>query len=733
MSIRSFLRFFGTGLLFVNVALAAGPDVALMSGTNDAFESARVEQLLIQAGFAPRHVSMQDSWDGLSLLVLVDPTVPQAAWGRELQFTQKLPTYYLRGGHVLVIGLQSAGSFPAKGDQEKWDVLTQYFWNVGLHDVDGVLEDSDHRALYLPSAANLGSVADCKATIERLLAVPDDLPAAVPAEDFGPYPSVQLRGDSLLIDGNPVLLKSVGDYDFVKQIPMREHAARLRAFHDAGFNSIAVAVHYDVDAADVRQFLNIAKQNSLWVQFLVQGPLDSDQPLRKEYVIKFLRFRKHPALIGWIFSDDMFDAYYPFISREAEIVVRYDDRQLPRTCTFMDPRNPSRVQDWSKWTKLFPFSLDYLYPLQKDPNTFGVNGDIQGGIKDVERLADNSRHIWGEVFSEQFLQAHMQGSNELVGLQPWTEHLLPTADQERLLTWRALLAGVKGMIFFYPESLEDQGMGRDRRNELAIAWRETGLVEDIVAGGNAPVHLKTSDAAVDASRIQSGEESVVVIAKDEPYYNRFVDQPTVEGLGVELGSLPAGAHVYQIDWPRVEELTTGASVTLHPFTLTSLLLITSNSRRIENMRLQVAREGAAAAREAIEVLDDERFKTEIVANYLPSDLCGSATLLQSATAALAHARQLLASGDANGAFREARIGTAQLEEYRAQAMNASAADANRIGAARSARTYLNIYFSLPVYAYVTRGAERPMPGQLRREILAAEGIPAWDYFNRVPY
>jgi hypothetical protein len=135
---------------------AAGPSIALFSATNDAFASARVEQLLIQAGFTPRHVSMQDNWDDVSLLVLVDPTVPAAAWGKELQFTQKLPTYYLRGGHVLVIGLQGAGSFPTKGDEEKWDVLAQYFLNIGLHDIDGVLEDSDHRALYLPSVANLG-------------------------------------------------------------------------------------------------------------------------------------------------------------------------------------------------------------------------------------------------------------------------------------------------------------------------------------------------------------------------------------------------------------------------------------------------------------------------------------------------------------------------------------------------------------------------------------------------
>jgi len=108
----------------------------------------------------------------------------------------------------------------------------------------------------------------------------------------------------------------------------------------------------------------------------------------------------------------------------------------------------------------------------------------------------------------------------------------------------------------------------------------------------------------------------------------------------------------------VDELNGRASVTLHPFRSTSLLLITSNSRRIDNMRAQIARDGAAATREAIEVLEDERFKTEITANYLPNDLRGSAALLQSAKAFLDHARQLLASGDANDAFREARTGTA---------------------------------------------------------------------------
>jgi hypothetical protein len=47
--------------------------------------------------------------------------------------------------------------------------------------------------------------------------------------------------------------------------------------------------------------------------------------------------------------------------------------------------------------------------------------------------------------------------------------------------------------------------------------------------------------------------------------------------------------------------------------------------------------------------------------------------------------------------------------------------------------YLNIYFSLPLYDYVTRGWERTVPGQLRGEILAAEGEPAWSFIDRVAH
>ena len=384
------------------------------------------------------------------------------------------------------------------------------------------------------------------------------------------------------------------------------------------------------------------------------------------------------------------------------------------------------------------FPLTYLFPLQKDAATLGVSGDIAGGFKDIDRLAQNAREMWGDVFQEQSLQAHMQGVwAEKVGLKSWTEHLLPTADQERLMTYRALLSGVKGISYFYPNALDDQGMGRNRRNELGIAWHEAALVEDVLAAGRPPVWLHTSDPAIDASQIHAENQSVILVCKDQPYYNRYVDQASVEGLSVDLDSAtPANASVYQVGWPRLKQLESKNEngrrvITLEPFALTALLLATNDRQRADEIQQQIQKELPRVAGYALDVLADEQVKTEIVAAHLPPELRGSAALLETGKAALERAKRAFEQHDMTGAYREARAGLLPLQDYRAQAIRAAAKDADARHAPASARVYLNIYFSLPMYAHVTGAGSAVVPGQLRSEILQAEGLPVWSYIDRV--
>jgi hypothetical protein len=74
-----------------------------------------------------------------------------------------------------------------------------------------------------------------------------------------------------------------------------------------------------------------------------------------------------------------------------------------------------------------------------------------------------------------------------------------------------------------------------------------------------------------------------------------------------------------------------------------------------------------------------------------------------------------------------------LEEYRSEAIRAAIKDADARHAAQSIRAYLNIYFSLPVYAYMTRGGPSVAAGQLRAEILESEGQTVWNYIDRVAH
>ena len=112
-----------------------------------------------------------------------------------------------------------------------------------------------------------------------------------------------------------------------------------------------------------------------------------------------------------------------------------------------------------------------------------------------------------------------------------------------------------------------------------------------------------------------------------------------------------------------------------------------------------------------------------MSRYLPHELQGESRLLDDVVKAIDEARADARAKDWAAAWQVARAAMASIQEYRAQAIRSATTDADRRGASPEARVYLNIYFSLPNYAYVTRGGPTVEPGQLRKEILEAEGLP----------
>src|SRR5512140_178986 len=82
----------------------SAPKVGLYTDTMDAPALARIQALLGEAGVPAQPVTFVDDWTAYNLLVMTTPPVAQPARGTRINFAQKLGTYYLRGGRVLLVG-----------------------------------------------------------------------------------------------------------------------------------------------------------------------------------------------------------------------------------------------------------------------------------------------------------------------------------------------------------------------------------------------------------------------------------------------------------------------------------------------------------------------------------------------------------------------------------------------------------------------------------------------------
>jgi|SRR5581483_6975395 len=281
-------------------------------------------------------------------------------------------------------------------------------------------------------------------------------------------------------------------------------------------------------------------------------------------------------------------------------------------------------------------------------------------------------------------------------------------------------------------------MGRSRRNELGIVWDELGPVEDILAAGAPPETLRTSDQTVEASAIRSGRDAVILAVKDQPHYNRYVDETEISGLTLQLPRDSQNCPALQLAWPhpenlKIEQAGGVPTVKLRPFALSVVLLWSCDQTRLQKAQEMMTAKLPDVARYALNVLADEQTKTAAVSRHLPHDLQGDPALLDEAAKLLEKARGAVHANDWATAWQQARSGLASTEEYRAEAMRAAATDADRRGEGDRARYFLNLYFSLPNYAYVTRGGAAIEPGQLRKEILEAEAVPVWPSIDRVAH
>lgn len=632
-------------------------------------------------------------------------------WFEDEKFFLRLKYFWYLGGRLLLCDLPDKPQ--AKG-------LRSYLWTEDRR--QPIQWSSERRACLMEGDPPEPEMV--LKVVEELLRASFDLPSAVPARSYPQRRQIALREGTLYVDGSPVLLRAAGAY----QLDASDQWARdLAGFRHLGLNAVVAYVPVDLPPARFEEFLNLAQDQGMLVIVWLKGRgyvHHSSRPWKDEWVLKFVPYREHPALFAWLISDDTGPQHLSVLKRLASVIRRYDSANFI-TATLLSLRRPATLSksQWEEWRRLLDYPTTYLYPLQKG-KTLGGYEDIQGGLEDVQRLAENTRRIWGKkVYFHQWCQAHMQTFAQRAVELAGAGILLPSPEQQRLLTYMTIASGTAGLLYFYAGALSEEQLGLGRRSEIGLVWRELALVEDLLTTGERR-QAKTNQSSVEAVAFAKGAEAAVLLIRHHRQDNRYVADHPLLKVEVELELPPsAGAKVYRLGYPDLAELKAfrrsrgRLGVTVPDFDLTDLLLVTSEAQRLQRVQQRLEEERGAAARLALDALRDKRAKTEAVAQ-LVGDWADARvrTLLGQGQELHREAQAKLAERDIAASFVLSRQGLRIYREVQRRLMERAEDFVRERKLPLEAVRLTNIVFSLPaLYArYVVKRAWRP--GELREAV-----------------
>ena len=554
--------------------------------------------------------------------------------------------------------------------------------------------------------------AEVAEAVQKLLAARLTLPERVPARAYDrPKPKLAIEDGALTLDGKPFFFRGVGAY--------RLHTSRgqwdedLRRFAEMGMSGVVAYVWRGMTAEDVEHFLDRADAAGLkvWIWIYDDGFSASagylGSPWKDEWVQRFVALRRHPALLGWIIGDDVRAHDAPLLERLASVLRRYDGENLI-AATLLDFRRPGQVEPalWARWQQILDFPITYVYPLLRDRGVV----TSEGGLEDVQRLAENVWDVWGEgSLVYQWSQAHMQnGFPERWGLVHGAsgELFLPSPEQQRLLTYMMLAAGVKGILYYADPWLRDQALGQGRRSEIGLMWQELGPFEELLAAAR-PRPVWVDDPQAEAVAYRRGAEQLVILVDhpDDAHWAVTAEPKgpvrlriPVDGPGewsVLLAGFPAAR---KLPWRQVSPAE--VEVTVPRWDLTALVYVAADPRRAEEVARWYEERRREAALFAEQALQDTRIKTEVVADWIADAAARPAAveaLLQEARDVGEAAYAGLVEGRWDESFELSRTG---LVLYR-RVQHALLEQARGIAAARGQREafseLLRAYFSLPKF------------------------------------
>ena len=280
------------------------------------------------------------------------------------------------------------------------------------------------------------------------------------------------------------------------------------------------------------------------------------------------------AILAWNIGDDLKDKDVEKVRAAYEKIHEI----APNRPTMLDTKSTKTYQ-W--FDELY---CAYSYPLLKRRTLLYYQ----------KYLMKKHSAVGSDKFFWTWVQSHVQKwyvDKYLNPTRKWAPSRYPDAEHIRLLTYCALAAGSKGIIYFNRRYYREDFYGTDRYSEAGILGCELEVLGPWLAQGHTGKKLESPMPNVDITPIDFPGGRLLLMMRLNDDYHYHVDAGNVEAFDLQLPhELKGGEAVYQIGFPTgVQKCDVEGNVIHMPaFELTQVLLITAKAELIQKAQKQFA-------------------------------------------------------------------------------------------------------------------------------------------------
>ncbi len=363
------------------------------------------------------------------------------------------------------------------------------------------------------------------------------------------------------------------------------------------------------------------------------------------------------AHLDWVLAWDMGDA----LSNQQLEHVRSAISSVRRA----DPLERPIICDAASDVRAYSRHVDFLRPTRFPLGSTLDLGDYGTWLRDRPLLARPGTPIWTTIQTGPSPAARDQVlamAAAIIPDRPITEAMVHS-EQIRLVTFTALAAGVRGLVFASHERLDAPSQSAQMRAaSLELLNLELQLIEPWLAAGSLVAAVPGNRKDVFAAVLETDRATLMLpiwLGKDAQY---AAGQSAGNRLSFVVPGVAESDDAFEVSPGTMRRLTHqrvtgGLRVTLDEFGLTSMVLITNDplvisslSNRLKHVSARASQLEQALAAHRLQVIEQLDLRLSSTPHGIPQ----SGQWIQAAKANLAESRKAAQAGAVATTYLEAR-------------------------------------------------------------------------------